>query len=129
MADMNPPKRRFRKLRIFGGVTIALLLVGGFFLQRYMYAHEDPESLPDLLKVGSAAPAFTAVDTRGTSQSLAAHAGKWVVMEWFNHGCPATKKHYELVNGVGNTQSMQADYTKRGVVWISVVSSGPGRQG
>jgi len=129
MTDTTKPIRRFRKLRIFGITLIVVLLVGGFFLQRFMYAHQDPESLPDLLKVGSAAPAFTAVDTRGTSHSLAGYAGKWVVLEWFNHGCPATKKHYDLVNGTGNTQAMQQEYTKRGVIWLSVVSSGPGRQG
>src|SRR5688572_28592399 len=129
MTDTTKPIRLFRKLRIFGITLIVVLLVGGFFLQRFMYAHQDPESLPDLLKVGSAAPSFTAVDTRGASHSLAGYAGKWVVLEWFNHGCPATKKHYALVNGVGNTQSMQQDYTKRGVVWLSVVSSGRGRQG
>src|SRR5687768_10230136 len=129
MTDTTRPIRRFRKLRIFGITLIVVLLVGGFFLQRFMYAHQDPESLPDLLKVGSAAPAFTAVDTRGTSHSLAGYAGKWVVLEWFNHGCPATKKHYDLVNGIGNSQAMQQEYTKRGVIWLSVVSSGPGRQG
>ena len=123
------PRRRFRKLGIFGLATIAVLLLGGFFAKRWMYAHEDPETLPELLKVGRAAPAFTAVDTRGTSHALADHAGKWVVLEWFNHGCPYTKKHYELVNGVGNSQAMQKEYTKRGVIWLSVVSSGPGRQG
>ena len=126
---MNPPKRRFRKLKIFGVTVIVLMLVGGFFLKRFMYAHQDPESLPELLKVGNAAPAFTAVDTHGKSQSLADYAGKWVVLEWFNHGCPATKKHYQLVNGVGNTQAMQKEYTQRGVIWLSVVSSGPARQG
>ena len=129
MTDTTRPRRRFRKLKIFGVTLIAMLLVGGFFLKRFMYAHEDPESLLELLKVGNAAPAFTAVDTRGTTQSLANHAGKWVVLEWFNHGCPATKKHYNLVNGVGNTQAMQKDYTKRGVIWLSVVSSGKARQG
>ena len=129
MTDTTRPRRRFRKLKIFGVTLIALLLVGGFFLKRFMYAHEDPESLPELLKVGNPAPAFTAVDTRGTSHSLAGHAGKWVVLEWFNHGCPYTKKHYALVNGVGNSQAMQKDYTKRGVIWLSVVSSGKGRQG
>ena len=129
MTDMNPPRRRFRKLRIFGFVAIAVLLVGGIAAKRYMAAHEDPEFLPELLKVGNSAPAFTAVDTQGGQHSLATYAGKWLVLEWFNHGCPATKKHYNLVNGVGNTQAMQTEYTKRGVAWLSVVSSGPGRQG
>ena len=129
MTDMNQPKRRSRKLRNFGLAALALMLVGAVAAKRYADAHADPEFLPELLAVGSAAPAFTAVDTRGQSHSLADYAGKWVVLEWFNHGCPATKKHYTLVNGVGNTQAMQKEYTARGVTWLSVVSSGPGRQG
>ena len=80
-------------------------------------------------KVGAPAPAFTAVDTRGTSHSLAAYRGQWVVLEWVNHECPYTKKHYAALDGgLGNTQAMQRDYAKR-VVWLSVVSSAPGKQG
>ncbi len=80
-------------------------------------------------KVGEPAPAFTAVDTRGASHSLAAYRGQWVVLEWVNHECPYTKKHYKSVDGSpGNTQAMQRDYAKR-VVWLSVVSSAPGKQG
>src|SRR5687767_15825152 len=128
MTDTTPPKRRSRKLRIFAVVVVALLLVGAVAARR-IAASADPESLPELLTVGGPAPAFTAVDTRGESHSLAGYAGKWIVLEWFNHGCPYTKKHYALVNGVGNSQAMQQEYTKRGVIWLSVVSSGPGRQG
>src|SRR5687767_4865244 len=80
-------------------------------------------------KVGEPAPAFTAVDTRGASHSLAAYRGQWVVLEWVNHECPYTKKHYKAVDGrPGNTQAMQRDYAKR-VVWLSVVSSAPGKEG
>ena len=80
-------------------------------------------------KVGQPAPAFTAVDTRGASHSLEAYKGQWVVLEWVNHECPYTKKHYKSVDGrPGNTQAMQRDYAKR-VVWLSVVSSAPGKQG
>jgi hypothetical protein len=80
-------------------------------------------------KVGEPAPAFTAVDTRGGSHSLEAYKGRWVVLEWVNHECPYTKKHYKAVDGgPGNTQAMQRDYAKR-VVWLSVVSSAPGKQG
>jgi hypothetical protein len=51
------------------------------------------------------------------------------VLEWFNHECPYSKKHYKSVDGrPGNTQAMQRDYAKR-VVWLSVVSSAPGKQG
>src|SRR5688572_17250985 len=80
-------------------------------------------------KVGEPAPAFTAVDTRGAPHSLEAYRGQWVVLEWVNHECPYTKKHYKSVDGrPGNTQAMQRDYAKR-VVWLSVVSSAPGKQG
>jgi len=80
-------------------------------------------------KVGEPAPAFTAVDTRGASHSLEAYRSQWVVLEWVNHECPYTKKHYKSVDGrPGNTQAMQRDYAKR-VVWLSVVSSAPGKQG
>ena len=80
-------------------------------------------------KIGAPAPAFTAVDTRGGSHSLETYRGQWVVLEWVNHQCPYTKKHYKAVDGrPGNTQAMQRDYAKR-VVWLSVVSSAPGRQG
>ena len=119
-----------KKLRILGVSTVIVLLVGGIVVRRIIASHKDPESLPELLTVGTPAPAFTAVDTRGQTHSLADYADKWVVLEWFNHGCPATKAHYApLANGIGNTQAMQKDYTQRGVIWLSVVSSGPGRQG
>ena len=86
----------------------------------------DPSAAP---KVGAPAPAFTAVDTRGASHSLDAYRGRWVVLEWVNHSCPYTKKHYKSVDGrPGNTQAMQRDYANR-VVWLSVVSSAPGKQG
>jgi hypothetical protein len=86
----------------------------------------DPSAAP---KVGAPAPAFTAVDTRGASHSLEAYRGRWVVLEWLNHDCPYTKKHYKSVDGrPGNTQAMQRDYAQR-VVWLSVVSSAPGKQG
>jgi hypothetical protein len=129
MTDITTPTRRSRKLRILAAVAVAVLLLGGIAARRFIAAHEDPASLPDLLTVGGPAPAFTAADTRGLSHSLAGYAGKWVVLEWFNHGCPYTKKHYALVNGVGNSQAMQQEYTRKGVIWLAVVSSGPGRQG
>jgi hypothetical protein len=128
MTPTTKPSRRSRILRILGAF-VAVVIVGTAFVTRWIAAHEDPEFLPEPLKAGTAAPAFTAIDTRGNAHSLAGYAGRWVVLEWFNHGCPYTKKHYALVNGVGNSQAMQKEYTKRGVIWLSVVSSGPGRQG
>jgi peroxiredoxin len=75
--------------------------------------------------VNQPAPAFTVTDTRGKTHSLDSYRGKWVVLEWFNHDCPYTKKHYKT----DNMQALQREYTAKGVVWISVVSSAPGKDG
>ena len=75
--------------------------------------------------VGQPAPAFTLTDTKGATHSLADFAGKTVVLEWFNHECPFVKKHY----GAGNMQRQQAAATGKGVVWLTINSSAPGKQG
>ena len=81
--------------------------------------------VPDSPPVNQPAPAFTVSDTKGKSHSLDSYRGKWVVLEWFNHDCPYTKKHYKS----DNMQSLQREYTGKGVVWISVISSAPGKDG
>jgi peroxiredoxin len=76
-------------------------------------------------RVGEPAPNFTATDSHGQNQSLSNFRGKYVVLEWHNNGCPYTKKHYES----GNMQSLQKEWTAKGVVWFTVISSAPGEQG
>jgi len=71
------------------------------------------------------APAFTLTDTNGTEHSLSDFAGKIVVLEWFNEGCPFVKKHYTK----GNMQALQKAYAEKGVVWLRIVSSATGKQG
>jgi len=75
--------------------------------------------------VGQPAPAFQAVDAAGRSRSLGEFAGKTVVLEWTNNGCPYVQKHY----GSGNMQSLQKRATADGVVWLTIISSAPGMQG
>ena len=75
--------------------------------------------------VGSAAPDFSAKDSKGETQSLSKYKGKFVVLEWFNPECPFVKKHY----GTGNMQNLQKEFTGKGVVWLSVDSSAPGAEG
>jgi peroxiredoxin len=75
--------------------------------------------------VGSAAPEFTATDSHGQTHSLDQYRGKYVVLEWHNQGCPYTKKHYVS----GNMQSLQKEWTEKGVAWFTVISSAPGQQG
>ena len=112
-----------------GGIALVMAAIAADAVLDSQSAGLTAAELSAAPKVGEPAPAFTAVDTRGGSHSLAAYGGKWVVLEWVNHECPYTKKHYRSIDGgAGNTQAMQRDYAKR-VVWLSVVSSAPGKQG
>ena len=77
------------------------------------------------LKVGEAAPEFTATASSGKSIHLSAYRGKYVVLEWHNNGCPYVGKHYKS----GNMQRLQKDWTSRGVIWFTILSSAPGKQG
>ena len=76
-------------------------------------------------QVGEPAPAFTLTDANGQSHRLSDFKGKFVVLEWLNHGCPFVVKHYES----GNMQNLQKEYTGKDVVWLSIASSAPGKQG
>src|SRR2546421_4860974 len=76
-------------------------------------------------RTGEAAPDFIATDSHGKSHHLAEYKGKYVVLEWHNQGCPYTKKHYDS----GNMQRLQKEWTEKGVVWFTVISSAPGTQG
>ena len=75
--------------------------------------------------IGQPAPAFAAVDSNGKSHALGDFKGKTVVLGWTNDGCPYVKKHY----GAGNMQKLQQDVTKAGGIWLSIISSAPGKQG
>ncbi|MBI4348422.1 MAG: thioredoxin family protein [Elusimicrobia bacterium] len=76
-------------------------------------------------KVDKPAPDFAAKDVKGVERKLADFKGKLVVLEWHNKDCPYVKKHY----GSYNMQTLQADYTKKGVVWLTIISSAEGKQG
>lgn len=73
----------------------------------------------------STAPDFKLNDLSGKERKLSDFKGKWVVLEWFNKDCPFVKKHY----GSANMQKLQSTYTGKGVVWLTINSSAPGKQG
>ena len=75
-------------------------------------------------QIGAPAPDFTVIDSKGSSHSLRDFAGKTVVLEWTNHDCPFVKKHYQ-----GNMQALQKEMAAQDVIWLSVISSAPGKQG
>jgi peroxiredoxin len=83
-----------------------------------LFAAESPA-------VGTTAPDFSVTDSKGKTQSVSQYKGKYVVLEWFNPECPFVKKHY----GGGNMQKLQEEFTGKGVVWLSIDSSAPGKEG
>jgi peroxiredoxin len=104
-------------------LSLALIVIASFGWTACSESEAAP--VPDSPPVGQPAPTFAVTDTKGKSHTLESYKGKWVVLEWFNHDCPYTKKHY----GSDNMQSLQREYTGKGVVWISVLSSARGKQG
>ena len=76
-------------------------------------------------KVNQPAPAFTGKDMTGKAVSLNDLKGKTVVLEWYNRDCPYVKKHYSS----NNMQNLQKELTGKGVIWVTVISSAPGKQG
>jgi hypothetical protein len=82
-------------------------------------------SLVAVAKVGVGAPDFSATASNGKTVRLADYRGKYVVLEWHNNGCPYVGKHYNS----GNMQRLQKQWTSEGVVWFTILSSAPGKQG
>lgn len=83
------------------------------------------QSVLAMVEPGAAAPAFTAIDSHGKTVSLADFKGRTVVLEWTNDGCPFVKKHYNSAN----MQGLQKSVAGEDIVWLSVISSAPGKQG
>ena len=77
------------------------------------------------VEVGKSAPGFALNDVNGKAHALKDYLGKYVVLEWTNYDCPFVKKHYDS----GNMQMLQKKYTGKDVVWLSINSSAPGKQG
>ncbi len=76
-------------------------------------------------QLGKPAPDFSLNDLSGKNHDLSDLKGKFVVLEWVNFGCPFVRKHY----GSENMQRLQKEFTEKGVVWLSICSSAPGKQG
>lgn len=76
-------------------------------------------------KLNEQAPDFKLKDSNGKEHSLSDFKGKIVVLEWINFDCPFVQKHYNSKN----MQSLQLEYTKKDVVWLSICSSSEGKQG
>jgi peroxiredoxin len=84
-----------------------------------------PEAAPSKAEVGKPAPPFRLTDTDGRSVDLASLRGKTVVLEWFNPDCPFVRLNHTK----GPLKDMAKKKVAEGVVWLSVNSSAPGKQG
>ncbi|GLQ20913.1 redoxin family protein [Algimonas porphyrae] len=78
------------------------------------------------IATGSTVSDMSVVDSEGVTHNLSDFAGQRVILEWTNEGCPYVKKHYKT----DNMQDLQREATADGdTVWLSVISSAPGKQG
>ena len=96
--------------RIVVGMTALLVLVG---------VAVNAAEKKTAATVGSEAPAFALQDQNGKEVKLSDYAGKIVVLEWWNEGCPYVQRHAQ-------EQTMQkvADkYKEKGVVWLAISSN------
>lgn len=110
-----------RNLGLAAGMATAVCLTAGSMIS-------FSASATPLAEPGQIAPSITdAVTSTGETISLADFSGKTVVLEWTNDGCPFVKKHYK--EPVLNMQTLQSDAAADDVVWLSVISSAPGKQG
>ncbi|MBZ0190008.1 MAG: thioredoxin family protein [Candidatus Obscuribacterales bacterium] len=111
-----------QKLLALALLTLAIWVPSEFLPDpSVIFASEAAEAA----QVGKLAPDFALTDIKGKTWKLRDLKGKLVVLEWFNHGCPFVKKHYES----GNMQGLQKTYTGKGVVWLAICSSADGSQG
>ncbi len=98
-------------------MKIAIFLLSFFvFNLNFSLALENQLPAPDFKLKGVLSKSFV---------GLSSFKNKTVVLEWLNHGCPFSKKHYEA----GNMQALQKKYTNQGIIWLSIISSAPGKQG
>lgn len=76
-------------------------------------------------ELGKPAPDFTLSDIDGQRHQLSQLSGKTVVLEWFNPDCPFVRS----AHGKGPLVDMAAKYQSPTLVWLSINSSAPGKQG
>lgn len=102
-------------------VLIGFLAVSALIFALLLYK----PALADGPAVGAAAPVFTGTTSDGETISLEDLRGQKVILEWTNHLCPFVVKHYTT----DNMQALQRRAQEEGILWLSIISSAPGKQG
>jgi peroxiredoxin len=78
------------------------------------------------IQPGQKAPNFTLKNQMNQDISLESYLGNYVVLEWYNFGCPYVRKHYDSKN-MQKTQLKALE--KENLTWLSITSSAVGNQG
>jgi peroxiredoxin len=86
----------------------------------------EAEAEPDKATLDKLAPSFTLKNADDKDVKLADFKGKIVVIEWINLDCPWCKAHYEEGDAL---VKMQKELREDDVVWLTICSSGEGKQG
>lgn len=122
-------------MKIQGKYLISLILAVGIGMAGYVAYESANVTQAEIIQAHevvdkahaqkSLAPNFALKNHNGQMVRLSDFHGKLVVLEWTNHDCPFVKKQYN-----SNTmQSLQKKYTEKDVIWLSIISSAPGKQG
>ena len=98
-------------------------------------AEKPPEKpISEPVMPGEPARDFAVKDLDGKERKLSEFKGKWVVLEWTNYDCGFVKKHYKVTPEAdgkpavpGRMAALQKTYTEKGVIWLSICSSAPGK--
>lgn len=86
----------------------------------------EKEAEPDSATPDKLAPGFTLKNASGKEVKLSDFKDKVVVLEWINLDCPWCKAHYEQGDELVKQQKKLRD---DGGVWLTICSSGDGKQG
>lgn len=78
-----------------------------------------PAAAATMAAIGKPAPAFKLKDVNGKDVSLSDFAGKVVVLEAANAGCPVCKRHA----AAKTAEKTLAGFKDKGVVWINIDST------
>lgn len=109
-----------RNFALAAGMAAAVALTAGALIA------STADASP-LVTPGQPVPGFTGTNSHGDTVSLSGFSGRTVVLEWTNDGCPFVQKHY--ATPPANMQTLQSYAGADDVVWLSVISSAPGKQG
>ncbi len=110
---------------MFRSITRIALLVAVAALAAAAAADTTTDPKAATAALDQKAPDFSLAGIDGKTYRLSDCKGKYVVLEWNNLDCPFVKKFY----GAGAMQALQKQYVEKGVVWLTICSSAPGKQG